>query len=113
MTHYKLAIDKKIQGSGRILDVFDINWTVFGGRLRSRQIKKALQDIILQDFKKNEGAGTRTQDPRLKRPLLYQLSYTLSLGPKWPCMYNLCFSCRYYETKEKRKYIIFRSKFKK
>ena len=24
-----------------------------------------------------EGAGTRTLDPRLKRPLLYQLSYTL------------------------------------
>src|SRR5687767_4825885 len=25
-----------------------------------------------------EGAGTRTQDPRLKRPLLYRLSYALN-----------------------------------
>ena len=28
--------------------------------------------------KKSEGAGTRTQDQRIKSPLLYQLSYTLS-----------------------------------
>ena len=27
-----------------------------------------------------EPAGTRTQDPRLKRALLYQLSYGLSAG---------------------------------
>lgn len=27
----------------------------------------------------HEGAGTRTQDPRLKRPLLYRLSYALEL----------------------------------
>ena len=30
--------------------------------------------------KLTEGAGTRTQDPRLKRPLLYRLSYTLAVA---------------------------------
>ena len=29
---------------------------------------------------KNEGVGARTQDLRLKRPLLYQLSYTSAKG---------------------------------
>ncbi len=31
-----------------------------------------------------ELAGTRTQDPRLKRALLYQLSYELSPKPLFP-----------------------------
>jgi len=31
--------------------------------------------------KANEGAGTRTQDQRIKSPLLYRLSYALDLLP--------------------------------
>jgi hypothetical protein len=34
---------------------------------------------------KNESAGTRTQDLRLKRPLLYQLSYTPAIS-ELPCV---------------------------
>ena len=34
------------------------------------------QVIINHRFTKNESVGARTQDLRLKRPLLYQLSYT-------------------------------------
>ncbi len=43
---------------------------------------------------KNEGAGTRTQDPRLKRPLLYQLSYT----PIFHYRVAFLIICKYAET---------------
>jgi len=39
---------------------------------RSRNIPQ------ITEFLRNEGAGTRTQDQRIKSPLLYQLSYALS-----------------------------------
>jgi hypothetical protein len=32
------------------------------------------------EVEENEGAGARTQDLRIKSPLLYQLSYTLKTG---------------------------------
>ena len=35
------------------------------------------RQMILKSICQNEGVGARTQDLRLKRPLLYQLSYTL------------------------------------
>ena len=44
-------------------------------------IKKALKIIILSafpiryEFRKSDSAGSRTQDPILKRDVLYQLSY--------------------------------------
>jgi hypothetical protein len=34
----------------------------------------------------NEGAGDRTQDPRLKRPLLYRLSYALEVEAFYPML---------------------------
>jgi hypothetical protein len=39
------------------------------------EMKKALQRFGAKLFMKSDPAGTRTQGPRLKRPLLYQLSY--------------------------------------
>jgi hypothetical protein len=38
--------------------------------------------------KKSDRAGIRTQDPRLKRPLLYRLSYSISVSFLRPQRYN-------------------------
>ena len=45
----------------------------------SSEEESGLRVAAMLRAKKNEGAGTRTQDQRIKSPLLYQLSYTLSL----------------------------------
>jgi hypothetical protein len=49
------------------------------GKLPKIQVinKKQAKTGACTNSKPNEGVGARTQDLRLKRPLLYQLSYTL------------------------------------
>ncbi len=40
--------------------------------------RRLVRQITVNSF--NEGAGTRTQDQRIKSPLLYRLSYALGYG---------------------------------
>ena len=41
--------------------------------------RKTPQDLSLEGFTSNEGAGIRTQDLRIKSPLLYRLSYAFEV----------------------------------
>ena len=46
-------------------------------KLIIQKIKKHFLDEVLF----GDSAGIRTQDPRLKRPLLYRLSYAVRIAP--------------------------------
>ena len=50
-------------------------------------MSKKQTSTYIYDTYNNEGVGARTQDLRLKRPLLYQLSYTSAkdkeISKKW------------------------------
>ena len=43
------------------------------------------QHCLLKTNDFGEPAGTRTQGPRLKRAMLYRLSYRLTAGECWDC----------------------------
>ena len=47
------------------------------GTRRGRPSRSCVDQLVAKSrgWKCGEAAGTRTRDPRLKRPLLYQLSY--------------------------------------
>ena len=65
--------------------------------------------LIKMDLRKkqNEGVGARTQDLRLKRPLLYQLSYTSEQRIQYCKDYTADFKKKHPNSREK---IILRAK---